>query len=474
MALQEVAAPAEPKVKKNIATNTQLVAGTIFFINGDSIAGQITDWNEDNISLTSQDLVDPVTFSTNKILNVTLKDNRDSIIEVDPNQDETTLIINNRDNQKGLHGMIKGGFSNIDDTHVTLNTNYAGKIKVLKKFITKMEIDSKQGYLYLGPKSLDEWYNNSLVPSWEYTNNSLIGGERAGNLGQDMNLPEEASISFDLSWKNDEYLSLYLFSSDHEQSTPNDYYKLTISRGKITFYKYNNGRTQSHITSENKQKLAGQFRGQVVQPSINPKDLHAHYDIYMSKSKGKFHIYRNGIKLDTYTDSEPSPDKFGKAIQIISANKSPVRIKNLSISKWSGHIPSDVDAETFAKIKGDGERLLLKNGDILLGRIGKVRDGSMQIETLYTPLNIPIVRMRSIDLTSSNVKEEPIMYENDIKCWFKDKGWIILKPISIKGNTLTAYHQALGDNKFDLNIFKRIDLHIYDKNANSNRKSDSW
>jgi hypothetical protein len=149
-------------------------------------------------------------------------------------------------------------------------------------------------------------------------------------------------------------------------------------------------------------------------------------------------------------------------------------VKNLSLSKWSGHIPSEVDADTFSKVKGDGERILLKNGDILLGRIGKVRDGLMQIETLYTPLNIPIIRMRSVDLTGSKLKEEPIMYENDIKCWFKDKGWIILKPISIEGNTLTAYHQALGENKYDINVFKRIDLHIYNKEANASRRSDSW
>ncbi|MGJ8656708.1 MAG: hypothetical protein ACSHX6_09670 [Akkermansiaceae bacterium] len=476
-AQQDEAAPIAPPVaKEEIAKETQLkaMAGTIFFYNGDSIAGEITEWTKDSVAINSPDLVDPVSFSTAKILNITLQDNRNTALEVDPNEDETTLVINNRDNQLGLHGVIKGGFSNIDDKHVTLSTNYAGEIKVLKKFVTKMEIDSKKGFLYLGPKSLDEWYNNSVDQTWEFTNNSLIGGELAGNLGQDVDLPDEASISFDLSWKNDEYITLYLFSSDHEQSTPDDFYKLGLHRGKISLYKYNNGRRQSHISSEQQQKIGRQFRIQPTRTNLKTRERNARYDIYMSKTKGEFHIYRNGIKLDSFTDSTPLPGKFGKALHIVSGNKTPVRLKNLSISKWSGHIPSDVDADTFAKIKGEGERILLKNGDILLGRIGKVRDGSMQIETLYTPLNIPIVRMRSVDLTGTNGKEEPIMYENDIKCWFKDTGWIILKPISIQGNTLTAYHQALGENKFDLNIFKRIDLHIYDKVANANRKSDSW
>lgn len=453
------------------------LAGTIYFFNGDSISGQINQWDKDQVAITSADLLEPVSFSTANILNITLKDNRKNSIKEDIGEDETTLVINNRDNQKGLHGTIKGSFANIDDKHVTLKTSYAGEVKVLKKFVTKMEIDSKKGYLYLGPKSLDEWYNNSPAKNWKYTNNSLISGSQAGNIAQDLGIPAEASISFDLSWKDDEYITLYLFSSDHEQGKPDNYYQLSLRKGRCSLLKYSDGRQVSHLTSELQAqrniRLGNRIR---IMPRTQTKneELHARYDIYMSKVKGEFHIYRNGDKLDTFTDSTPQPAKFGKALHLVSSIKTPVRVKNLSLSKWSGHIPSTVDAETFAKVKGEGERILLKNGDILLGKIGKVRDGLMQVETLYAPFNIPITRMRSVDLTGTNKTEEPIMYQNDIKCWFKDKGWIILKPISIEGNTLTAYHQALGENKFDINVFKRIDLHIYNKDANASRKSDSW
>lgn len=475
-ALQNTAVPAglTPVAKKVAKPLEQSLAGTIHFFNGDSISGQINDWDKDQVAITSPDLIDPVSFSTAEILNITLKDNRNNVIEVGINDDQTTLVINNRDNQQGLHGIITGGFSNIDDKHVTLKTNYAGEVKVLKKFITRMEIDSKKGYLYLGPKSLDEWQNNSIKQTWEYNNNSLIAGSKAGNIAQDLGIPDEASISFDLSWKEDEYITLYLFSSDHEKSRPDNYYQLSLQRGRCSLLKYVSGKQLSHLTSEKVLERRNRFRIQPQRNTAKTKELHAHYDIYMSKVKGEFHIYRNGVKLDTFTDSKPQAEKFGSALHIVSSNKTPIRVKNLSLSNWSGHIPSVVDAETFAKVKGEGERILLKNGDILLGRIGQVRDGLMQIETLYTPLNIPIIRMRSVDLTGSKIKEEPIMYENDIKCWFKDKGWIILKPISIEGNTLTAYHQALGENKYDLNVFKRIDLHIYSKNANASRKSDSW
>lgn len=478
-AAMSLLAEQEPVINKAVADGViapdSPITCTITFFNGDSISGQLINLGKDSVSIMSPDLVDPVTFSNAKIINLSFDDTGSSITKADEDIDETTLFINHRNNQAGIHGVIKGAFANLDEKFVTLRTSYAGEIKVLKKFITKMEIDSKKGYLYMGPKSLKEWNVNSINSRWKYTNRALISGNKAGNLAQDVNMPDEAIISFDLSWKDDEYITLYFFSSDHQKSKPDNYYQLSLRRGSCSVLKYTNGRQVTTPTSELRDIRGNRFGR--VQPRIRrpatPK-LNARYDIYISKTKGVFYIYRNGIKLDKFTDKTPEPRKFGTALHIISSNKTPIRVKNLTISKWSGQIPSDIDMEKFAKIKGKGERILLKNGDVLLGKIGQVRDGSMQIETLYTPLNIPIVRMRSIDLTANQSEEEPLMYADDIKCWFRDKGWIILKPIKIEGNILTAYHQALGENQFNLSAFKRIDLHIYDKNANARRKSDSW
>ena len=405
----EVAKPAAP-----VKAEAEELSGTIFFYNGDSISGEITRWEKDNLSIISPDLVDPVTFSAAKILNVTLNDNRKNAIKADQNEDETTLIINNRDNQQGLHGIIKGGFSNIDDKHVTLNTNYAGQIKVLKKFITKMEIDSKKGYLYRGPKSLEEWHNNSIKQTWKFTNNSLIGGGQAGNLAQDLGIPPEASISFDLSWKDDEYVTLCLFSSDHEQSKPDNYYQLSLQRGRCSLLKFSDGKQLAHLTSELQRNRGNRFRIQPRNVRGTTKELHAHYDIFMSKTKGEFHIYRNGVKLDTFTDSKPRPNKFGSALHLVSSNKTPIRIKNLSISKWSGHMPSDVDAETFSEIKGKGERILLKNGDAIVGKTGTIKDGLMNIETEFGPLKLRVTGMRTIDL-SDTPEDGPKMYKSTIE-----------------------------------------------------------
>jgi len=449
------------------------LSGTVYFVNGDSVTGQIIDWNLDNITLSSPDFIEPITFVSAHVLNIIL-DDQESSKETDEHSDLTSLIIQHRGKEQGLHGVIKGSFANIDDTHVTLNTSYAGEIKVLKKFITKMEVDSKKGYLYSGPKSLEEWYNNNTDQYWSYSNQSLIAGITAGNIAQDIKLPEHALISFELSWKNQENLELLLYSSDPEASRPDDYYKLSLRPyNNVTMYKYLLGRRLSDLSSKKKDERRLNLDVNRNQ-NLRKKNLTSHYDIYMSKKEGVFHIFRNGSLLDTWTDNSPKPNSFGSAIHLISSNRSPIRVKNLTLSKWSGHLPSQIDQETFAKLKGKGQRILLKNGDILLGQIGTLKDGLMEIETLYTPIRLPIIRMRSIDLTADKIKDQPIKYFYDIKCWFKDKGWIILKPISIDGKKLTAYHQALGENEFNLDTFKRIDLNIYTNNHDQLVPQNDW
>ncbi len=479
LAIQE----AKPKEDPVITNPLISLEGSIHFDNGDSISGKILNWSKSNISVSSPDLLEPVTFSNSNILKITFNDNQ-TTNKANPHLDETILIMNNRDNEVGKNGMIRGSLVDITPQKIKLNTAYAGEISVMRKFISKMEIDPKKGYLYYGPKSLEHWHNNSLTKGWKFENNSLISSRTAnGNIAKNINLPDQTSISFDLSWKKSPYISLFLYSSDHEMARPDNYYKLSLDRGRWLLNKYIDGRrvNTTRILKEKKLLLRKNAFGR---PRITPlksfNKLHAQYSIYIDKTKGLFHIYQNGSKLISFLDADPKTKKFGTAMHLLNNSRYPVRIKNLRISKWNGHIPNKINEKTFSSLKDakqpkvEGEHILLKNGDFLFGKINKVDNGLVEIETKHAPLKLPLNRLRSIDITASIKKEEPIKDIDDIKCYYKDKGWVILKLIALGEKSFTAYHQAIGEKKFNYNAFKRIDLNIYDEEANSKRKPDTW
>ena len=93
----------------------------------------------------------------------------------------------------------------------------------------------------------------------------------------------------------------------------------------------------------------------------------------------------------------------------------------------------------------------------------------MIIETEFTPIRVPIDRIKSLSLGDSG--EEPKKYQKDIRAWFHSGGHVTLKLATFKGDKITGYSQALGDVSFDLSAFSRIDFHIYDNKANETRKN---
>lgn len=84
----------------------------------------------------------------------------------------------------------------------------------------------------------------------------------------------------------------------------------------------------------------------------------------------------------------------------------------------------------------------------------------MTVETEYTPIRIPLSRIKSLSL--GEIGEQPRMYEQDVRAWFHDGGHITLKLESFKDGKITGFSQAFGDISIDLNAFSKIDFHIYD------------
>ena len=203
------------------------------------------------------------------------------------------------------------------------------------------------------------------------------------------------------------------------------------------------------------------------------RDKSARYNIYVDKVKGSIHVFINGNLINTFLDPNPSPDKFGTGVHFISGENKPTKISKISLSKWSGNMPSNKDRDAFAKLKGSGQRILLRNGDAIIGKTGSIDKGLMNIETEFGPMKLRVAGMRTIDL-SDTPEDGPKMYKEDIKLYLKEGGWIIVKPISLSGSKLTAFHQAFGENIFDLNAFKTIDLHVYSDKHNNARKTDDW
>ncbi len=441
------------------------------FLNGDTFSGQIMKWSSDEIQIKSEFLVDPATFPTSSLLDVKLESEEIPMIQKDDTDAKdksiTTIKINNRFNMSDQHDVLKGEFKQIDKDTISINTSYAGELLINRNMINKMWIETETGYIYRGPNSLKEWHSTKPSQNWKFRAGALIA-ESTASISKDVKLPKKAILSLDHEWKNNAYFTVKLYSSDYEMSRPKFCYEFVSRYGRFYVQKVFENRTTRLPAN---QQLGRAAFNNIRRGSNNKKS--AHYDIYMNLEKGLFHIYANGKLKGTFTDQDAKPEKFGTGIHFYNHNNSKSKISKIKITGWNGNKPSDTDDSTLKALKGDGQKVLLRNGDAVLGQIGTIEDGFIEVVTEFGPLKIPVTGMRTIDLSSSE-KHQPKRYKEDIKAWFNDQEWIILKPIEFNGSKLKAFHQAFGEKKFDLRAFKRIDLHINNEKINELRKVVEW
>ncbi|SHJ81781.1 hypothetical protein SAMN02745181_2704 [Rubritalea squalenifaciens DSM 18772] len=431
------------------------------FLNGDSFSGQIENWKEGRIVVKNPSVKQSVDLRTDNLLKIDLQSSESEDSKPEKKDHEAIISIQHRFGNEQAHDQLKGQLVQVTDESITIDTDYAGEITVDRKFIVNMEITSQNSHIYSGPNSLEEWYQHDDDGSWNYKNASLIsGGTSGGQISKDIGLDDLSHLSFYMDWKSSLNLKLLLYSDDFESTRPSNYYELVMRNSYIYMRK---------VTSEDG---SDPMDGSTSVRQLSGMDT-TYVEIFMNKKKGTFEIYFDGEKIAELSDRNASPENFGSALHFLSDQRAPIRIRNLRLSRWSGRLPTNDDENAFKKLKGEGQRILLKNGDAIIGQLGKVQNGVLKVETKYTPIPIPVAAMRSIYMKSSD-KHQPKKEPQDVKAYFKNGGWVILKLISLDASKLTGYHQAFGEKTFSLDAFSQIEFNIYDPNMNAVRVGPSW
>lgn len=446
----------------SLRADEQPVQAKLAFASGNTFSGSFQGGSESGLIVKNPSVANPVTLKTENLLKVTLN-HPDSKLKPISSNHEATIFIKGRYGQEQASDQIKGELKQITDDTITLGTQFAGDLIIQRKFITNLEIDSEKSNLYSGPTSLDEWILPDSDEAWSFRDNALIGSRKSGHAAKDVNLADLSHISLDIDWKSSLNFRMFLFSDDPKSSRPKNYFELVMRSNYVYMRKYakDGGGSNSLDGSISIRQLAG------VDTAL--------IEIFADKNKGLFHLYIDGDKITTFNDRVPGAEGFGPAIHFINEERTPSRIRNIRIARWSGMLPTKQDVNDFEKLKGPGQRIMLKNGDAILGKLGDIKNDILNIETKYTPVRVPVAGMRTIQMKMAFDKvHSPIMKQGDIKAYFREGGWIILKLESISADSITGFHQAFGSKKFDLNAFRSIEFNIYNDKLNADRTSTIW
>lgn len=435
----------------------------IVFMDETTISGTIhsIDGEKRTLEFTSPSLQGKNTLKSAKLLDLKLDFDHEA-----PEAGHYALaMVKPRYNEEPPQDTIRGTFVGIDDDHITLDTWYAGQLKLKRTMVQELSIFESSPRLFNGPSSLEGWRSGSddVVENWRYSQRALIS-KGNGSIARKIEMPEKFKLSFNVAWKGSPYFKVGFLSSGYRDSYQNRGYSLQLQNSYVMLNRRGKNHERSDLFSED-------FR--VIREQEN-----ATFEFYLDRTlEGKNAMFIDGKKVASW-EATNDLDGLGEWL-LFSLNRSRgnIKISQITVSQWSGQLPYD-EAENEAEktldaFKGlSGQRINLANGDAIVGEVLKVEDGKALLKTDLGEFPVSVSHLRQFGLDSK--EDKPRMYGRDVRAWFTEGGSVTLRLDSISPDQLRGYSQVFGEAEFDLRAFSRIEFNIWSLNREDFEQSEDW
>lgn len=450
-----------------LAARADTPKSTLLFNDETRITGTpiLANGKEKSLKLTSPSLDGEITIETKGLREIDLGGDYEA-----PEADHYALAtITKRYIDGPPLDSIRGRLLHLDDDSITLETAYAGTLKLRRSMVQALDIYSQSPSFYSGPHGPEGWVSSGdeIEESWTFTNRTMASKGSSG-VARQIEIPERATIRFTAAWKSSPQFRILFLWNDGETDFPGVGYSLDVRTSYLTLNRTFKDQ-QSNLFGESMNALR------------NNKDGEAEFTIYFDRSKeGSSAVYIGKERVGTWTGTDDT-EGMGNWIHFAPLQSRPIKFSKISISQWDGILPKTaeeqgVDREGESGEEASGPQLKLSNGDIVVGKITKIEDEFVLATTSFGDVQIPLNRMSSIDLKGETRLEEPRMWGEDIRAWFHEGGSITIRLDSMENGKIKGSSQVFGEAEFDLAAFSRLEFNIWRRELDPElyKVTDSW
>lgn len=423
-----------------------------FFSTGDRLPGTITAIDGATAQFASPSLLDPATIKFKELLEL-----RSQPTTPKSDADHVAIVTLTNGN------VIRGQLASLDGESVVLDTWYAGRLPLRRNMVASLRIIDRSSAIYSGPGDKKGWLltgeDNSGKkdnPPWIFENGTMIS-KASGGAARDLDLPDRIALAFDLAWSSSLRFNLLIFSDDPESNNPKNCYVLSFNR---------------HYTQFLRQSDSGAATiGSVSLRSFLEKEK-VHVELFADRAAQNFILAIDGKRVATWRDPNPAGKKIkGGAIHFITEDPTQnIRISRIDIRAWDGRIEEDGDSKSESDnqepIPPGSQRIRLRNGDIVTGKVLGVEKEHLTIETPHGTIHLPLVRMARVVLHREDEKNTeschpPKIMNGDVRAWFPEGGNVVFRLDGIEGDHFIGYSQVFGTALFRRDAFSRVEFNIY-------------
>lgn len=350
--------------------------------------------------------------------------------------------------------IIKGSIVSLDSQNLIIKTWYSGEMKIGRKMLKEIIPSTVSIGIYEGPNDIKEWTleNQREGRKVEVVNKTLVipGNTSAG---RNMKLPDMAKIEFDMSFAPNSNVNIFLYSDQIARHQGNSYI-MNFSSNYIYVQRFSRNGGSSNIGQGESRKLT--------------EKRQTHLVILVNKKQKSFTIIVNGAMMQQMTDTNSEFCGNGTMMSFYNSGSfTPLKIKNLAVSKWDGRLPN-ADADTG---ESTTDNILFSNDDKVTGKLKSINDGQITFETEFASLTIPLDRAKTIRISGEGAQVAK-RNANDIRLLFSSDEYLTADLVKISDGKITAKTENFGTAEFLLNAFRKISLNIYAEPSEDDKTPD--
>lgn len=423
------------------------------FRNGDVLFGSLTAIDSTNgISWNRSDALNEFRFRPERVSQLDLSSVANPPEKVSSNL--CSVQLNNGD-------QFQGDLVYYDGQNLKLDTWFGGELQFPRQSVALIvPLGLPKPTLFAGPAGLEGWTMGKVnagalveAGEWIYQNHAFYAFKSA-SIARDLHLPDSASMQFDLEWRGFFHIAVALYT---EYLHPVNLANKETEPKFGGFYSMQINPFSANLLPV-KQTEPLRYLGQASLQALAQKNS-AHIDIRVSKSKRILALLIDGILVKQWVDT----DEFagtGTGIRFVHQGQGAVKLTNLRVTDWDGQFEEPVSVTP----NKSQDLARLKNGDRVFGNVKGIRDGKLTVEAAGTVLDVPITRVKQIEISNPQAASHPIK-TNTVRAFFgSGAGSLTFDLQQWTDEGFKAESANFGKASFKPNAFGRL---VFDLNTAS-------
>ncbi|MBA4149933.1 MAG: hypothetical protein H0X66_17615 [Verrucomicrobia bacterium] len=347
--------------------------------NGDVLLGTLKKLNpETALTWSREDSLNPLDFKPAAISEVRLRQNQKRTT----NNCEITFVNGSQ---------LSGKLVSISDSKVLLDTWYAGRLSLPRASVLMIvPLQEDRTPIFAGPGGLEDWAMGNITAvndagQWTYQNGAFYAS-KAASVARNVNLPDVASIQFDIAWKGTLQMAVALYS---DRLQPINLANKDVEPDFGGFYSLQLGSLSAGLLMVKKGAPIN-YLWQMSTPLLSQKNQ-AHVEVRANKGKKSVTLMIDGVVVKEAVDSEGFAGT-GQALRFVHQGHGTLRLSNLKVTEWDG-----LFEEPYSNKAGTEELIRLRNGDRVTGKIEQFENSKLVINTDGSKLEIPWQRVKQLE-----------------------------------------------------------------------------